>query len=71
MRDKKIGVLLVQEAHMTQERCTQLEHLFSRRMKIFFSENAENPTGKGGVAVVLNKQFVLAAEATAMEIVPG
>ena len=71
IRDKKIGVLLVQEAHMTQERCAQLEDLFSRRMKIFFSENPENPTGKGGVAVVLNKHFVKAAETDAVEVVPG
>jgi hypothetical protein len=47
VRDKRIGVLLVQEVHRTQERCAQLEQLFSRRMKIFFLESPENPTGKG------------------------
>ena len=71
MREKKIAVLLVQEAHMNSERQAQVEGIFSRRMKIHSSANPENPTGKGGVAVVLNRELIHTNESKATVIVPG
>jgi hypothetical protein len=58
MRDQKIGILLLQETHMDQLHHEATQNLFSRRLKIYSSEHPENPTGKGGVAVVLNKNVI-------------
>lgn len=71
MRDKKIGVLVVQETHMDKERRRQVEGLFQRRLRIFATGNPEHPTGKGGVAIVLNKDIVRAEEATATTLKEG
>ena len=71
MREKKIAVLLVQETHMNGERQAQVEGIFSRRMKIHSSANPENPTGKGGVAVVLNREMMYTNDSKATVIVPG
>lgn len=54
IRDKKIGILLVQESHLMEERKVQIETLFGKRMKIFTTIDPVNPAGQGGVAVVLN-----------------
>ena len=64
MRDKKIGVLAVQEAHMDDFRRQKVEELFQQRLRIFATGDPDHPTGKGGVAIVLNKEIVDAATAT-------
>jgi exonuclease III len=71
MREKKIAILMVQETHMDNERQDQVDHVFSKRLKIHSSANPENPTGRGGVAVVLNKGLVNANDSKATVIVPG
>ncbi|KAJ7891627.1 hypothetical protein B0H14DRAFT_2560684 [Mycena olivaceomarginata] len=55
MREKQIGILLVQEAHMNEERRERVEGLFKKNLKIYHSEDPENPTRKGGVVIVLNR----------------
>ena len=71
MREEKIAVLLVQETHMNEERQSQVDSVFSKRMKIYSSANPENPTGKGGVAVVINKGLLDTRGSNATVIVPG
>lgn len=71
MRDKKIGILLVQKSHLTDERKTQIETLFGKRLKIFYTKDTENPSGKGGVAVVLNRDITNTDNVIVREIVPG
>ncbi|KAH8074947.1 Endonuclease/exonuclease/phosphatase, partial [Cristinia sonorae] len=71
LRDDKIAILAVQESHMTPERVVNVEERFSSRMRIFMSAHPEAPTAKGGVALVLNKQLIDAAQASAQEVVPG
>ena len=58
IRDKKIGILMVQETHLTAEHKNDIENLFGKRMKIFFSADPDNSMGKGGVTVVLNKHLI-------------
>ena len=48
MRDKRIGILVVQETHMDEKRRQQVEDLFQRRIRIFATWDPDNPTGKGG-----------------------
>lgn len=71
MRDKKLAFLIVQETHMDEERQHQVEQLFSKRMKVFSTANPENPTGKGGVAIVLNKHNLETDSAQSSVIVAG
>ena len=71
MRDKKIGVLAVQEAHMDEFRRQKIEELFQQRLRIFASGDLENPTGKGGVAITLNREIVDAAAATETVVIEG
>ncbi|EPT04439.1 hypothetical protein FOMPIDRAFT_1091164, partial [Fomitopsis schrenkii] len=71
MRDKRIGVLVVQETHMDERRRQQVEDLFCQRIRIFATGDPDNPTGKGGVAIVLNKELVDAMAATAVTIKEG
>ncbi|KAF5325465.1 hypothetical protein D9619_009740 [Psilocybe cf. subviscida] len=58
MRNKRIAVLMIQEAHLTQQRVDEIHSLVDRRLRIMHSEDPENPTGRAGIAFVLNKQFL-------------
>ncbi|KAH9852133.1 Endonuclease/exonuclease/phosphatase, partial [Lenzites betulinus] len=71
MSDMRIGVLLLQETHMTDERRAELHRIFAHRVKIFSSGHPTAPTQKEGVAVVINKKIVSAEGATATTIIPG
>lgn len=71
MRDKKIAVLAVQETHMDDDRRQAVEQVAGRRLKIVSSADPTNPSGRGGVAVVLNQQLVHSDELQSIEIVPG
>ncbi|THU83857.1 DNase I-like protein [Dendrothele bispora CBS 962.96] len=71
MRDKRIGILALQETHLTEERRDLVEKLFTRRLKIYISSDPENPTGKSGVAIVLNKELTKISGTKTYEIVPG
>ncbi|KAK0209609.1 hypothetical protein IW262DRAFT_1281539 [Armillaria fumosa] len=71
LHTSRIGILVVSEAHLTEDRCNELENLFARRMKISFTANPENPTGKGGVVIVINKQLTLWHQTKTKIIVPG
>ncbi|EPS96358.1 hypothetical protein FOMPIDRAFT_1032406 [Fomitopsis schrenkii] len=71
MRDKKIGVLVVQEAHMNEERRCKVENLFAQRLRIIATGDPENPTGKSGVAIVLNKEIVNMQNVVATTVYEG
>ncbi|KAK0184580.1 hypothetical protein F5146DRAFT_938418, partial [Armillaria mellea] len=71
LRTSKTGILVVSEAHLTERRRDEIENLFARRMKICFTADPENPTSKGGVAVVINKQLTLWHNIETKVIVPG
>ncbi|THU95165.1 DNase I-like protein, partial [Dendrothele bispora CBS 962.96] len=58
MRTKRLGVLLVQEAHMDEEQRSDVNKRFSKRIKVFSSGHPESPHSKEGVAIVLNKDFL-------------
>ncbi|KAK0471007.1 Endonuclease/exonuclease/phosphatase [Armillaria novae-zelandiae] len=71
LRTSRTGILVVSEAHLTERQSEELENLFARRMKIRFTANPDNPTGKGGVAIVINKQLTNWQNIQTKEIVPG
>ncbi|KAK0489653.1 hypothetical protein EDD18DRAFT_1110007 [Armillaria luteobubalina] len=55
---------------MMKER-RSVQTLFSKQLSIHYSACEENPTGKSGVAIVLNKDLVKTEEAEMMELIPG
>ncbi|KAK0472808.1 hypothetical protein IW261DRAFT_1343312, partial [Armillaria novae-zelandiae] len=71
LRTSRTGILIVSEVHLTERRCEELENLFARRMKINFTANPDNPTGKGGVAIVVNKQLTNWKNIQTKEVIPG
>ncbi len=71
MRAHNLAVLLVQEAHLTEERVQHIEKFTAKKLKIHFSPHPEQPTQRNGVAVVLNKRMLHAAGSHAETIVPG
>lgn len=71
VKKKRIGIIALQETHLTDERREQIEQRYTRRLKIFISADPENPTGKGGVAIVLNKELARTDNTRSTEIVPG
>jgi hypothetical protein len=54
---KKIGVLCLQETHLMNEHETQIESLYSRRLKVLNSGDPFRPGNSAGVAFVLNKEI--------------
>ncbi|KAI1784598.1 hypothetical protein LXA43DRAFT_976619 [Ganoderma leucocontextum] len=68
---RRIGILLIQEAHLTEEHIETLHKMYGRKMKIIFSSHTTQPTQKEGVAVVINPQLVNIKDVTASMIVPG
>ncbi|KAF8067089.1 Endonuclease/exonuclease/phosphatase, partial [Lyophyllum atratum] len=71
VRQKRIGILLVQETHLTEERKETIEGLFSNRLKIHISMDPVRPRSRGGVAVVLNRSLTNVSGTEITEIVPS
>ena len=70
MRDDRIGILALQETHLSPEKLVEVQKN-RPRLKILGSAHA-NATNTAGVALVLNRQLVEAADETpSWEIVPG
>ncbi len=71
MAEHRIGVLLLQETHLTEERVAGIHKMFARKIRVLFSANPEAPTQREGVAIVLNSRYVNTKTASATVIVPG
>ncbi|KAI0362616.1 DNase I-like protein, partial [Trametes cingulata] len=71
VRDRRIGVLAVQETHLDQTGAGELSRLFGQNVEIFVSADEHRPTGARGVAFLVNKRVLKARECTATEVVPG
>ncbi|EJF63488.1 DNase I-like protein, partial [Dichomitus squalens LYAD-421 SS1] len=71
MSDKRIGVLLVQESHLSAERLASVQSLYERNLTIFSSAHPSAPSQKEGVAVIINKKLVSSEGATAKTVVEG
>lgn len=69
LKSHKIGVLAIQEAHLTSEAVSDLHEMYGRRVKIHYSQG-ENKR-KAGVAFVINKDLTPHKDVTETEIIPG
>ncbi|KAI9061227.1 hypothetical protein FKP32DRAFT_1613341 [Trametes sanguinea] len=53
MNERRLSVLAVQEAHLTDERIDMLNSCFGTKLKIIGSASCINPTAAGGVAFIV------------------
>ncbi|KAI0743030.1 Endonuclease/exonuclease/phosphatase [Daedaleopsis nitida] len=58
MQEARIGILLLQETHLTSERVDFVERMFKGKIKILYSLHPLRPTQKEGVAIVVNCRLV-------------
>jgi exonuclease III len=71
MREKKIGILCLQEMHLTEEYENQINTLYSCRLRVINSRDRERPGSSAGVAFVLNKELMNTKNIEFKEIIPG
>ena len=70
MREEKIGILAVGEAHLNATRSNEIEQIFGKRLKVLFSSLPNNPNA-AGIAIVLNKDITETQNIKMHEIIPG
>ncbi|KAH9843022.1 Endonuclease/exonuclease/phosphatase, partial [Rhodofomes roseus] len=70
LREKKIGILALQETHLDDDLTSEVHRLYGRRVRVFNSESA-NSTGAQGVAFALNREIVDTCGIETEDIVPG
>ncbi|KAI0324832.1 DNase I-like protein [Cubamyces sp. BRFM 1775] len=71
MKDERIGILLLQETHLTERRVADIHRMYAGNIKIFHSAHPLTPTQKEGVAIVLNKKLVSDVNAKMAVMIPG
>ncbi len=67
----RIAILALQETHLDHERTRQIRECFSKNLTIITSEDPNDPTGKAGVAFVINKMVLDPREYMTHELHPG
>ncbi|KAH9847292.1 Endonuclease/exonuclease/phosphatase, partial [Lenzites betulinus] len=71
VRENRLGILVLQETHLTSEGAAAVNRVFESSLKILVSADERNPSGARGVAFVVSKQMMEANRATLNDIVPG
>ena len=71
VRDKKLGVLAIQESHLTGDDVRIIHDLYGRRLHVLNSPDPTCANAARGVAFVLNREIVDVKSATLTELVPG
>ena len=71
VREKKIGLLALQETHLSDELADDVSTLYQRRMTIMNSPCENNPTNSAGVAFVINKEVLNAENVKTHTLIPG
>ncbi|KAJ7861054.1 hypothetical protein B0H13DRAFT_1454520, partial [Mycena leptocephala] len=71
MREKKIGVLIVSETHMSATQALEIEESFmNKRLKLYNYEYPDNPAAKG-IAIVLNWEITNIEDVKIHYLIPG
>lgn len=71
MRERKIGLLALQETHLSEPLQEQVTTLYQCRLSVFNSALQENPTASAGVAFVINKELLRAEDVRFHSLIPG
>ncbi|KAH7879124.1 uncharacterized protein C8R40DRAFT_990061, partial [Lentinula edodes] len=65
-----LGILALQETHLTDEQVDEITQHYDKKIQIFAFHDPINPTCRGGVAIVLNQRLLLADTPKVYEIIP-
>lgn len=71
MKDRRIGVLCLQETHLTPKRVTTIEELFGKRLHLLYSQPPDRAGSAQGVAIVLNRDITNTCGIKRHIIIPG
>ncbi|KAG2072516.1 hypothetical protein BDR04DRAFT_1013372, partial [Suillus decipiens] len=71
MRNQKIGILCVQETHLSPEHQLQINSLYVYRLLVLNSSDTAHPGSSAGVAIILNKEITNTLSAKLHTIIPG
>lgn len=71
LREKKLGILLLQETHLTDEDAANIRDLYGWRIHLLNSPDPDRPSSARGVATILNREVVDTSEVQLTKIVPG
>ena len=70
MRDNKVGVMAVQETHLTDDLADQFKTMFGDKFSLYYSPDPMTRNAKG-VAIILDKKMIKTEDVTITTIVPG
>ena len=70
MREKRIGILAVQETHLTDEVAQQFKDLFGNTLSLVFSPDPTTRNARG-IALILNKRLMKTEDVKETTMVPG
>ncbi|KAK0499392.1 hypothetical protein EDD18DRAFT_1069387 [Armillaria luteobubalina] len=71
MKDQKIGILMLQETHLSSNYVDEVWKFYGMRLEILFSADEHNPTGKAGITIVLNKDLIQTDGVEVTNLIPG
>ncbi|EIW57009.1 DNase I-like protein, partial [Trametes versicolor FP-101664 SS1] len=71
IREKRLAVLAVQEAHLTPERVLNLNNLFAASLLILGCPDPDNGSGARGIAFVISKRHLAGRECSVDVVIPG
>ncbi|KDQ57930.1 hypothetical protein JAAARDRAFT_47183 [Jaapia argillacea MUCL 33604] len=71
MKEKQIGILALQETHLTEENVFNIKKLFGRRLEVWNSSDPEQPGASAGVAFVINREIANTMDLELEVLVPG
>jgi exonuclease III len=71
MQEKHIGILCVQETHLTDEYVTQINTLFNKCLLVLNSPDPTHSSNSAGVAFVINKELINTESAELTTLIPG
>ncbi|KAJ3871287.1 Endonuclease/exonuclease/phosphatase [Lentinula edodes] len=71
LKDKRLAILALQETHLTNERVKEIANHYGKKMQVFASHDPTNPTGRGGVAIVINRRSILVDKPKLYPVIPG
>ncbi|KAI0054454.1 DNase I-like protein, partial [Artomyces pyxidatus] len=70
MKQRRIGVLALQETHLTQLDVEAINRMYGRRLQIHYSSNPTN-ANQHGVAIVLNRELTNTMGVKETDLIPG
>ncbi|KAK7007352.1 Endonuclease/exonuclease/phosphatase, partial [Favolaschia claudopus] len=71
MREQKLGVLVIGEAHLDDSHKCDVDNLFGRAIRLEFTPDEEAPAARAGVAFALNKNLVETSQIKTTEVIAG